>query len=287
MVLLITQTFFDRLFVFCKNQLIILTIYNMKYFISILITATLFISGCGKKIMKNNVPTTTGQTSSFQNISTTTPSSTSPAPQKEISPEEVERIYKDSLKINTASWALFGIKELGFSIKLPFASPVKFVWNFYEGTNDEYPELGVKDMFWVRGFLTNKQGETYPVIGSISQYFAKGSEYQVVDIYDLERVDNEYRVVGSWRPNREPSYFIINPLKVFTVQGVEVVVFDAGKDFYQKNMDPYDAQFFPQIYAAAFKLPRNQKFKAAVITFKESDLPLDKFMKSLETMRFE
>ncbi len=259
----------------------------MKYFISILITATLFISGCGKKNNENNVSATTGQTSSFQNISTTTPSSTSPAPQKEISPEEVERIYKDSLKINTASWALFGIKELGFSIKLPFASPVKFVWNFYEGTNDEYLELGAKYMFWMRGFLTNKQGETYPVIGSISQYFAKGSEYQVVDIYDLERVDKEYRIVRSWRPNQEPSYFIINPLKVLTVQGIEVVVFDAGKDFYQKNIDSYDAQVFPQMYAAAFKLPGNKKFKATVITFKESDLPLDKFMKSLETMRFE
>ncbi len=259
----------------------------MKYFVPIFVIAALFISGCGKTISKNNIPAVINQTSTSQNTNSILSASTTPLGQKDISSEEVERIYKDALKINTANWTLFDIKELGFSIKLPFASPIKFAWNFYQGKNDEYPELGVKDMFWVRGFLTNKQGETYPVMGSISQYFAKGSEYQVVDIYDLERVDKDYRIVRSWRSNQEPSYFIINPLKVLAVQGIEVVVFDAGKDFYQKNMDSYDAQVFPQMYAAAFQLPGNKKFKAIVITFKESDLPLDKFMKSLETMRFE
>lgn len=180
---------------------------------------------------------------------------------------------------NPATWPRHYFKELGFSIKLPFATG-SIETGFAEcvrgnlSTSSTFIRRVCDDAdhysYWYSALLRGKNND-YIFLGSVSEYYADGGEWGLTKLHDFTYKGLTVLIGQS----------IIHPLKILFFHGMPIIIFDPNKDIYGIFKAGDD-----QIYAAIFKLPNNKKFKAAALQFYASDLNFEQFTKAINTIQF-
>lgn len=174
------------------------------------------------------------------------------------------------------SWQTFNIKDLGFSIKLPFMPGQVRQFDEFYFLYVSCTALSCGDkQYAVLGDLR----EEYKVLGSVSKDYNVGSSWSIHELHDATIKANSVVLIGPRGKTREVPILKKFKNTAGTLEGVLVPVKQA-EDITQK-----DAFSGEEGYAAVFKTPQaNKKFKAVVFYFKTADLPLVAFEKALGTI---
>jgi hypothetical protein len=229
---------------------------NKKFIIILSSIVILSSSGCG--VLNPSVAPTT--TPSVSIAPTTTPAAIN--------------------KENVATWPRFEFKELGFSVQLPFENNnVKYSLD----ESDVIDKDGkVVKMHRYIGSLV-KEGRSF--LGAYSQNYMNEQEPDLIHITNITN-ESSPRIIFYWTKVDEPG-LLIHPLKQINKQGVQIVVFDAKKDFYRRYDGDMDQTIEQSQWAIAFKLPHSDKFKAVLLNFRERDVSLEDIQKMIQTIEFK
>jgi len=189
-------------------------------------------------------------------------------------------------KNDPKTWPRFEFKELGFSMQLPFEKK-----ELEYGFNDQYylpndnKNIHIKSGMYRYGGIVKNDGEyKYGFIGANSLNFYIEHHTNITDIIDLELGTNPKIILFDG--NNQKFYLDIHPIKRFNIQGTEILVFDANKDFFDLVKETFP-DFEGIRWGFTFKLPQSEKFKAVVLNFSEEDLTFEKLISTIKTIEFE
>lgn len=188
-----------------------------------------------------------------------------------------ENINDDMSDVDTNDWNTFVFDDLKFSMKLPFDQ---------EAIETHYTECDQStacDKFGYRysaSFKKNNALTTF--LSSVSENWSPSRDSDLTDFHTYKIIDNQYFLNNS----------TVNPIHLIQSlvieHGIDVIVFDACKDYY--SIDRYEnGNTFSCTQAqntAIFKLYDNNKFDAVLVTFHDNDLSLEEFSKALSTIHF-
>ena len=170
-----------------------------------------------------------------------------------------------------SEWPRYEFKELGFSIQLPFVSS-----SLHYGFN--YCSFCINtSTYQYTGVVLSDNAPRYNFIGSYALNYQYDRDGDITDIVDFEIGKNPKLVFFGL----EKFKLEIKPLKRIVLQHNEVVIFDATDT--SGDINPY---FSNKRWAFALRLPTSKKFRAVLITFYDSDVPFEKMIDVVKTIRF-
>ncbi len=188
------------------------------------------------------------------------------------------RIASTSNDVDTSDWSKFTFDELQFSILLPFRQK-DLVTNYTECDRDS-----ACDKFGYSYAVT--LNDEYVVLRSVSEHWSPSRNWSFGEIYDFEATDDTYIVK---RPNDRA--YPVYPIKIVNSSKQLFYIFDAY-DYFKLTEVIEDGEVVlseggrDSQYAVVFLLPENDRYKAAILTFKKEDLSLGELEVAVGTIEF-
>lgn len=196
--------------------------------------------------------------------------------------ENTNNVTSQVSEVDTSEWKKFIFDDLGFSILLPFAT------NSIDTNYTECDERSHCDMYgYSYSASLNAEENAYVIVRSVSKNWSPSRRTFFGEIYDLSIVSDTYKILLPGDKD-----FSIQPIdEPIDIDGVQAYLFDAY-DYYGETKIVIDGEVEfeegapKEQYAVVFQLPNNEKYKAAIITFKTKDLLLDEFKTAIESIDF-
>lgn len=172
---------------------------------------------------------------------------------------------------NPATWPRHYLKELGFSVKLPFENK-EAQYGFSEcrdgqvyNSDGKYQNNYCDSAKHYFGYgLNAHNARGILILGSVTKDYSAGTGWAPHTIYDFVQDGNSYNYYGPGE-NFTPV-FVVQPIKTLYRQGRLIVVYDEIKDFWgQDERNPFPLG--SAVYGIAIKLNGNKIFKAAEIEY--------------------
>jgi len=180
---------------------------------------------------------------------------------------------------NIDSWQTYYIKELGFSIKLPFQLGQIHPFDEFIYTYIACDKLSCGEkQYGMLGDLKQK----YKALGSVSKDYNSGESWQLHEVYDVSMSKDMLTIFGPQKKKIEVQ--ILKKIKN-QAQNVEFAIVPVSNPQKITSKEAFSGE---KGYAAFFKLPnQNKSFKAAVLYFSTEDLSLESFEKALQTITLD